>query len=479
QPPVDGPRVQAGLQLPGSERRAGPLGPVRRHEEAGAGGDARRGESRRAVLRDQPLAGRHADQLPQREGIDRPPPRDREDVDRRHVRAHDQERGPRRHPRAGEAGEGAGRHQADDRAAGRGVHRRRRQGTHRGDRGAQAGDPDRRDRRHQLRSRPDRLPDPGQRRRHPFAEAVRGQDRGRLRAGPEGRARARQPAAGGAPGGRRRGAADHPRLVGRRGPPRRGGVAPSQRPARSRSGSHARRRSGQELVPPSREPPRTRTVMAEITAQMIKDLRERTGAGMADCKKALTECTADMEKAIEYLRKKGIASAAKKATRIASEGMIVNYQHGNRIGVLVEVNCETDFVARNPDFVTFAKEIAMQVAAMNPSYVTQEEIPPPVLEKEKAIRLEQAKQSGKPDAVIPKIVDGQIAKWAKEVCLLDQLWVKDPEGKKDIRSLLTDLVAKTGENVRVRRFVRYEVGEGLEKRADDFAAEVKKQAGQA
>ena len=219
--------------------------------------------------------------------------------------------------------------------------------------------------------------------------------------------------------------------------------------------------------------------MAEITAQMIKDLRERTGAGMADCKKALTETAADMEKAIEYLRKKGIASAAKKATRIASEGMIVNYQHGNRIGVLVEVNCETDFVARNPDFVAFAKEVAMQVAAMNPSYVTQEEIPPPVLEKEKAIRLEQAKQSGKPDAVIPKIVDGQIAKWAKEVCLLDQVWVKDPEGKKDIRSLLTDLVAKTGENVRVRRFVRFEVGEGLEKRADDFAAEVKKQAGQA
>jgi len=219
--------------------------------------------------------------------------------------------------------------------------------------------------------------------------------------------------------------------------------------------------------------------MAEITAQMIKDLRERTGAGMADCKKALTECTADMEKAIEYLRKKGIASAAKKATRIASEGMIVNYQHGARIGVLVEVNCETDFVARNPDFVTFAKECAMQVAAMNPTYVTQEEIPPPVLEKEKAIRFEQAKQSGKPDAVIPKIVDGQIAKWAKEVCLLDQIWVKDAEGKKDIRSLLTDLIAKTGENVRVRRFVRYEVGEGLEKRADDFAAEVKKQAGQA
>jgi elongation factor Ts len=219
--------------------------------------------------------------------------------------------------------------------------------------------------------------------------------------------------------------------------------------------------------------------MADITAQMIKDLRERTGAGMADCKKALSECAADMEKAIEYLRKKGIASAAKKATRIASEGMIAHYLHGSRIGVLVEVNCETDFVARNPDFQGFAKELAMQVAAMNPSYVSQDEIPPAVLEKEKSIRMEQAKQSGKPEAVIPKIVDGQIAKWAKEVCLLDQLWVKDPEGKKDIRGLLTDLVAKTGENVKVRRFIRYEVGEGLEKRADDFAAEVKKQAGQA
>jgi elongation factor Ts len=219
--------------------------------------------------------------------------------------------------------------------------------------------------------------------------------------------------------------------------------------------------------------------MAEVTAQMIKDLRERTGAGMADCKKALTECAADPEKAIEYLRKKGIAQAAKKATRIASEGAVVSYLHGTRIGVLVEVNCETDFVARNPDFQTFAREVAMQVAAMNPQYLSQEEIPPAVIEKEKAIRAEQAKQSGKPEAVLPKIVDGQMAKWAKEVCLLDQIWVKDPEGKKDIRTLQTELVAKTGENVRVRRFVRFEVGEGLEKRADDFVAEVKKQAGQA
>ena len=217
----------------------------------------------------------------------------------------------------------------------------------------------------------------------------------------------------------------------------------------------------------------------EVTAQMIKDLRERTGAGMADCKKALTECDADMEKSIEYLRKKGIASAAKKATRIAAEGTIAQYLHGTRIGVMVEVNCETDFVARNPDFVAFSKEVAMQVAAMNPQYVSQDEIPAAVLEKEKAIRLEQAKQSGKPEAVLPKIVEGQMAKWAKEVCLLDQVWVKDPEGKKDIRSLLTDLVAKTGENVCIRRFIRFEVGEGLEKRSDDFVSEVKKQAGQA
>jgi len=219
--------------------------------------------------------------------------------------------------------------------------------------------------------------------------------------------------------------------------------------------------------------------MADISAQMIKDLRERTGAGMADCKKALTECAADMEKAIDYLRKKGIASAAKKSTRIASEGTVASYLHGSRIGVMVEVNCETDFVARNPDFVNFAREIAMQIAAMNPQYVSQEEIPPAVVEREKAVRMEQAKQSGKPESVIPKIIEGQLAKWAKEICLLDQVWVKDSEGKKDIRGLLTDLVAKTGENVRIRRFIRFEVGEGLEKRSDDFVAEVQKQAGQA
>jgi elongation factor Ts len=218
--------------------------------------------------------------------------------------------------------------------------------------------------------------------------------------------------------------------------------------------------------------------MAEVTTQMIKDLRERTQAGMSDCKKALTECDADMEKAIEYLRKKGIAQAAKKATRIASEGIIANYMHGSRIGVMVEVNCETDFVSRNPDFQVFAREVCMQVAAMSPQYLSSEEIPAQVLEQERSIRLEQAKLQNKPEPVMQKIVDGQMAKWCKEVCLMDQTWIKDPDGKKDIKGLLTDLIGKIGENIKVRRFVRYEVGEGLVKRADDFVEEVKRQAGQ-
>jgi elongation factor Ts len=219
--------------------------------------------------------------------------------------------------------------------------------------------------------------------------------------------------------------------------------------------------------------------MSEITTQMIKDLRERTQAGMSDCKKALQECGGDMEKAVDYLRKKGIAQAAKKATRIASEGIIANYMHGSRIGVLLEVNCETDFVSRNPDFVTFAREVSMQIAAMSPQYVSQDEIPAAVIEQERAIRLEQARLQNKPEPVLMKIVEGQMAKWFKEICLLDQVWVKDSEGKKDIRGLLTDLVGKIGENIKVRRFIRYEVGEGLVKRADDFVEEVKRQAGQA
>jgi elongation factor Ts len=220
--------------------------------------------------------------------------------------------------------------------------------------------------------------------------------------------------------------------------------------------------------------------MAEVTTQMIKDLRERTQAGMSDCKKALLECDGNMEKAVEYLRKKGIAQAAKKATRIASEGTIASYIHpGSRIAVLVEVNCETDFVSRNPDFQVFSREVAMQICAMNPQYVSQDEVPAAVIEQEKAIRLEQARQQKKPDAVLQKIVDGQMGKWFKEVCLLDQAWIKDPDGKKDIRGLLTDLIGKIGENIKIRRFVRYEVGEGLAKRSDDFVEEVKRQAGQA
>ena len=163
---------------------------------------------------------------------------------------------------------------------------------------------------------------------------------------------------------------------------------------------------------------------------------------------------------------------------MASEGVIANYMHGSRIGVMVEVNCETDFVSRNPDFQTFAREVAMQIAAMSPQYVSQEEIPAAIVEQEKSIRLEQARQQKKPEPVLHKIVEGQMAKWFREVCLLDQAWVKDPDGKKDIRGLLTDLIGKIGENIKVRRFARYEVGEGLAKRADDFVEEVKRQAGQ-
>jgi elongation factor Ts len=216
--------------------------------------------------------------------------------------------------------------------------------------------------------------------------------------------------------------------------------------------------------------------MAEISAAMIKELRERTGSGMADCKKALVECDADMEKAIEYLRKKGLAKAAKKAGRIATEGVVASYIHGNgRIGVLVEVNCETDFVARNDEFVAFTRDVAMQIAAMNAQYVSTEEVSADVVAKERAIRLEQAAQSGKPAPVIEKMVDGQIKKWLQEICLLEQAWVKDD--KKTIAALAQELVAKLGENIKIRRFARFELGEGLEKKQDDFAAEVAKQAG--
>jgi len=216
--------------------------------------------------------------------------------------------------------------------------------------------------------------------------------------------------------------------------------------------------------------------MSQVTTDMIKELRERTGAGMADCKKALVESEAVMDKAIEYLRVKGLAKAAKKAGRIATEGLITQYIHGNgRIGVLLETNCETDFVARNPEFVNFTKEVAMQIAAMNPQFVSSDEIPSNVVDKERSIRREQAAESGKPAAVVEKMIEGQISKWMKEICLLDQPWVRDD--KKTIRDLQQELVAKLGENVRVRRFTRFELGEGLEKKQDNFAEEVARQAG--
>jgi elongation factor Ts len=218
--------------------------------------------------------------------------------------------------------------------------------------------------------------------------------------------------------------------------------------------------------------------MAEISAAMIKDLRERTGAGMSDCKKALVETSADMDKAIEYLRTKGLAKAAKKAGRIATEGVVSSYIHGGgRIGVLVEVNCETDFVARNPDFQNFVKEVSLQIAAMNPLHVSAEDIPASEIDKERVIMRAKAIESGKPEKMVDKIVDGQISKWKQEICLLDQPWVKDD--KKTLSALQQELVAKIGENIKVRRFVRYELGEGLEKKSDDFAAEVAKQAGMA
>jgi elongation factor Ts len=214
----------------------------------------------------------------------------------------------------------------------------------------------------------------------------------------------------------------------------------------------------------------------EVNASMIKDLRERTGAGMADCKKALTEVGGDMDKAIDFLRAKGLAKAAKKEGRIATEGAVVSYIHaGGRIGVLVEVNCETDFVARNEDFQGFTRDIAMQIAAMNPMFVRKDEVSADVVERERAVLLAKAKESGKPEPVMQKMVEGQISKWMKEICLLDQSWVKDND--KTIEQVQQELIAKIGENIKIRRFVRFELGEGLDKKKDDFAAEVAKQAG--
>ncbi|HVE87279.1 MAG TPA: translation elongation factor Ts [Myxococcales bacterium] len=212
--------------------------------------------------------------------------------------------------------------------------------------------------------------------------------------------------------------------------------------------------------------------MAEVSATMVKELREKTGAGMMDCKKALAENGGDFAKAEDWLRKKGITGAAKKSGRVAAEGLVGTYVHGGKIGVVVEVNCETDFVARNEDFQALVKDLAMHIAAANPLYVRREEVPPEVLEKEKEIQRQQLREQKKPEAMLEKILEGKLGKYYETVCLVDQYWVKDD--KKRISELITEKIAKIGENISIRRFVRYQVGEGIEKKKEDLAAEVQK-----
>ena len=199
-----------------------------------------------------------------------------------------------------------------------------------------------------------------------------------------------------------------------------------------------------------------------ISATLVRDLRERTGVGFMECKLALAEAGGDMERAITLLREKGLASASKKMGRIASEGLIVSYIHaGGKIGVLLELNCETDFVARTDEFTSLAKDVAMQVAAANPSYVRREDVPEALLEKERAILLAQVRTSGKPEKVIERIVQGRLEKFFSEVCLLEQPFIKDPEITLEDR--IKEVIAKIGENVVLRRFCRYQLGEGLER----------------
>jgi len=207
----------------------------------------------------------------------------------------------------------------------------------------------------------------------------------------------------------------------------------------------------------------------EISASMVKDLREKTGAGMMDCKKALAETSGDFEKAVEYLRKKGIASAAKKAGRATKEGSVSSYIHGEgRVGVLVEVNCETDFVARTDQFRNFVKDVSMHIAAANPQYVRPEEVPADVVAKEKEIAVAQMQASGKPAAVLEKIAEGKIKKFYEDNCLLQQLFVKDPS--KTIEQLQKEAIAALGENISIRRFARFVLGEGMKEVAEEGAS---------
>lgn len=208
-----------------------------------------------------------------------------------------------------------------------------------------------------------------------------------------------------------------------------------------------------------------------ITASDVKELRERTSAGMLDCKKALQEAEGDFEKAIEWLRAKGLSKAAKKAGRVAAEGLVTSYIHGaGRIGVLLEVNSETDFVARNEEFQTFVKDLAMHIAAAAPKYVSLEDIEESEREKEREVLIAKAREEGKKEEMLGKIVDGQLKKWASEICLLEQKFIKNPD--LSIKDFLNEKISKIGENLVIRRFVRYELGEGIEKKKEDFAAEV-------
>ncbi len=209
------------------------------------------------------------------------------------------------------------------------------------------------------------------------------------------------------------------------------------------------------------------------TMEKIKELRERTGAGVLDCKKALAEKDGNLDEAIAFLREKGLADAAKRAGRISSEGIIEAYIHGGRIGVLLELNCETDFVAKTPAFKDLAKNIAMQIAASRPEYVQREDIPGEVLENERAILRTQALNEGKPEKIVEKMVEGRMRKYYETVCLLEQPYIREPEIT--VNDLIVEQIAKIGENIKVRRFVRYEVGEGLAKKEEDFAAEVQAQ----
>ncbi len=211
-----------------------------------------------------------------------------------------------------------------------------------------------------------------------------------------------------------------------------------------------------------------------ITAEQVRELRELTGAGMMECKRVLEETNGDKEKASELLRERGVVKAAKKAGRIAAEGLVESYIHGDgRIGVLVEVNIETDFAAKNPEFREFVKDIAMQIAATKPEYVKREEVPAEVIEKEKEIIKAQALNEGKPEAAIEKIVTGRIDKFFAETCLLEQDFIKDPD--KTVQQVLTEKIANIGENITIRRFVRFERGEGIAKKEENFAEEVMKQ----